>query len=77
MPDAVLRSTLSRAVDILRASTELTVDEIIGLGVPPADRTVEVAFSLGVLEGAATALRVTRRELLEEFDLLTAPRRAV
>jgi hypothetical protein len=67
---------LTKAVERLRAATDLTMDEIIGLGaLPESARTPEVCYALGVLEGAATALRATRRELLEDHDLLTAPKR--
>ncbi|MBK9035522.1 MAG: hypothetical protein IPL61_30405 [Myxococcales bacterium] len=76
MSDQALRAMLAKAVEHLRASTDLTTDEVIGLAaLPELLRTPDVCFSLGVLEGAATALRLTRREMLEELDLLTAPRR--
>ncbi len=42
---------------------------------PETARTPDVCYSLGVLEGAAAALGATRQEMLEDFDLLTAPRR--
>ncbi len=77
MSDQALRALLSRSVEQLRVATDLTTDEVIGLAaLPEAMRTPEVCFSLGVLEGAAAALRLTRREMLDELDLLTAPRRA-
>jgi len=61
----------------LRAATELTMDEVIGIRVlPDAACTREVCYSLGIIEGAATALRATPRELLEDHDLLTAPKRS-
>jgi uncharacterized protein YjgD (DUF1641 family) len=76
MSDDALRTMLSKAVEHLRVATDLTTDEVIGLQkLPEVMRTPEVCYSLGVLEGAATALRATRREMLEELDLLTAPRR--
>lgn len=76
MPDDALHVMLTDAVEQLRAATELTMDEIIGLrALPESARTPEVCYSLGVIEGAAAALRATRRELLEEHDLLTAAKR--
>jgi hypothetical protein len=77
MSDEALESMLSKAVEHLRAATDLTMDEVIGIRrLPDSVRTPEVCYSLGVIEGAATALRATPRELLEEHDLLTAPKRA-
>ena len=76
MPDDALHVMLTDAVEQLRAATELTMDEIIGLRtLPESARTPEVCYSLGVIEGAAAALRATRRELLEDHDLLTAAKR--
>jgi hypothetical protein len=76
MPDDALHVMLTNAVEQLRAATELTMDEIIGLrALPESVRTPEVCYSLGILEGAAAALRATRREMLEEHDLLTAAKR--
>lgn len=76
MSDQALRDLLSTAVAQLRHATDLTTDEVIGLrALPPAMLTPEVCHALGVIEGAAAALRLTRREMLEELDLLTAPRR--
>lgn len=61
------------AVAQLRAATELTMDEVIGIReLPEAVRTPEVCYALGVIHGAAAALRATPREMLEELDLLTA-----
>ncbi len=78
MTDHALRAMLSKAVEQLRLATDLTTDETIGLAaLPESLRTPDTCFSLGVIEGAAAALRLTRREMLEEFDLLTAPRRAM
>jgi hypothetical protein len=52
------------------------MDEVIGLrSLPESYQTPEVCYSLGVLEGAAAALRSTRREMLEDFELLTAAKR--
>jgi len=66
-----------KAVEQLRAATDLTMDEVIGIRrLPDSARTPEVCYSLGVIEGAATALRATPRELLEDHDLLTAPKRS-
>ena len=77
MSDEPLRAMLSRAVDQLRAATELTMREVVGLRALPDDaRTPEVCYALGVIEGAATARHATPRELLEDFDLLTAPKRS-
>ena len=80
MSDDPLRLMLFKAVEQLRAATELTIDEVLGVralrALPEAVRTPEVCYSLGVIEGAATALRATPRELLEDHDLLTAPRRS-
>ena len=76
MPDDALHVMLTNAVEQLRAATELTMDEIIGLrALPESARTPEVCYSLGIIEGAAAALRATRREMLEEHDLLTAAKR--
>ena len=76
MSDESIREMLAKAVAILREATDLTMDEVIGIkALPESTRTPEVCYSLGVLEGAATALRATRRELLEDHDLLTAEKR--
>ena len=73
MSDQALRTMLTEAVGRLRAATDLTMDEIIGLkALAESTRTPEVLYWMGVLDGAATALRATRREMLEDFDLLTA-----
>ena len=67
---------LTKAVEHLRTATELTMHEVVGLRVLPDDaRTPEVCYALGIIEGAATARHATPRELLEDFDLLTAPKR--
>jgi hypothetical protein len=77
MSDDALRIMLTKAVDQLRGATDLTMDEVIGiLRLPDSARTPDVCYSLGVIEGAATALRATPREVLEDHDLLTAPKRA-
>jgi hypothetical protein len=77
MSDDLLRQMLVKAVEQLRAATELTMDEVIGIrALPDSARTPEVCYSLGIIEGAATALRATPREMLEDHDLLTAPKRA-
>ncbi|MGE5186699.1 MAG: hypothetical protein ACM31C_31815 [Acidobacteriota bacterium] len=77
MSDDALHVMLTKAVQHLRSATDLTIDEIIGLPALPASAlTPEVCHALGVLEGAATALRATRRELLEDHDLLTAAKRS-
>jgi hypothetical protein len=76
MSEEALRTMISKAVHQLRMATDLTMIEIIGISaLPETARTPEVCYSLGVLEGAAAALRATRQEMLEEFDLLTAPLR--
>lgn len=76
MAEDELRTMIAKAVHQLRMATDLTMTEIIGISaLPEAARTPEVCFSLGVLEGAAAALRATRQEMLDDFDLLTAPRR--
>ncbi|HEY6039103.1 MAG TPA: hypothetical protein VIV58_32700 [Kofleriaceae bacterium] len=76
MADDALRLVLVEAVELLRAATELTMDEVIGVrairALPESARTPEVCYALGVIEGAASALRATPRELLEDHDLLTA-----
>jgi len=75
MSDERLRPLLAKAVEQLRAATELTMEEVIGISaLPEAARTPAVCYSLGIIEGAATALRATPRELLEDHDLLTAPK---
>jgi hypothetical protein len=77
MSEEPLLSMLTKAVEQLRAATDLTMDEVIGLRrLPETARTPDVCYSLGVIEGAATALRATPRELLEDHNLLTAPKRA-
>ena len=76
MPDDALRLMIAKAVQQLRMATDLTMTEIIGISaLPETARTPDVCYSLGVLEGAAAALRATPQEMLEDFDLLTAPRR--
>ena len=76
MSDEALHAMLKKAVEQLRDATDLTMTEIIGLSALPASaRTPEVCYSLGVIEGAAAALRATRREMLEEIDLLIRPKR--
>lgn len=73
MSDDRLRIMLVKAVEQLRAATELTMDEVIGISaLPDSARTPDVCYSLGIIEGAATALRATPREMLEDHDLLTA-----
>ena len=77
MTDTALRAILTEAVSKLLAATELTMDEIIGISaLPPSMKTAEVCHSLGVLDGAAAALRATRREMLEDFDLMRPGPRA-
>lgn len=77
MSDEALRAVLTKAVEQLRGATDLTMDEIIGLrALPESARTPEVCYSLGIIEGAAAALRATRREMLEDHDLLTAAKRS-
>lgn len=77
MSDEALRVMLTKAVEQLRSATDLTMDEIIGLSsLSESVRTPEVCFSLGIIEGAAAALRATRREMLEDYDLLTAAKRS-
>jgi hypothetical protein len=76
MSDEALHVMLSKAVEQLRGATDLTMDEIIGLrALPESARTPEVCYSLGIIEGAAAALRATRREMLEDHELLTAAKR--
>ena len=76
MSDDALRSLLADAVAHLRAATDLTMDEVIGIGaLPESVRTPDVGYALGVIHGAAAALRATPREMLEDLDLLTAPKR--
>lgn len=77
MSEEPLRAMLVKAVAILREATDLTMDEVIGIrALPESHRTPDVCYALGVLEGAATALRCTRVELLEDHDLLTAAKRS-
>ena len=65
-----------KAVEQLRDTTDLTMDEVIGLrALPESSHTPENCYSLGIIEGAAAALRATPRELLEDHDLLTAAKR--
>ena len=75
MSDEALRAMLIQAIDQLRGATDLTMTEIIGLSaLPPSVRTPEVCYSLGVIDGAAAALRATRHEMLDELDLLIKPK---
>lgn len=77
MSDEALRTMLTKAVEQLRAATELTMHEVVGLRVLPEDaKTPEVCYALGIIEGAAVARHATPRELLEDFELLTAPKRS-
>jgi hypothetical protein len=77
MSDDALLSLLTKAVEQLRANTDLTMDEIIGLrALPESLRTPETCYSLGVIEGAASALRATPKEMLEDHSLLTAAKRS-
>jgi hypothetical protein len=77
MSDEALRAMIVTAVEQLRAATDLTMREIIGISVlPESARTPEICYSLGVIAGAAAALRATRHELLDELDLLLAPKRS-
>jgi hypothetical protein len=76
MSDELLQIMLTKAVEQLREATDLTMDEVIGIRrLPDTARTPDVCYSLGVIEGAATALRATPREMLEDHNLLTAPKR--
>jgi hypothetical protein len=76
MSDEALRQMITKAVAQLRSATDLTMREVIGVSaLPESARTPEVCYSLGIIEGAATALRATRHELLDELDLLLAPLR--
>ncbi len=76
MSDEPLRTLVTNAVAQLRAATDLTMDEVIGIrALPEASRTPDVCYALGVIHGAAAALRATPREMLEDLDLLTAPKR--
>jgi hypothetical protein len=76
MSDTALRELVSDAVSHLRTATDLTMDEVIGIrALPESVRTPDVGYALGVIHGAAAALRATPRELLEDLDLLTAPKR--
>ena len=77
MSDSPLRDLVANAVAQLRAATDLTMDEVIGLrALPESVRTPDVGYALGVIHGVAAALRATPREMLEDLDLLTAPKRA-
>jgi hypothetical protein len=77
MGDDRLRAMLVKAVEQLRGATDLTMNEVIGIRVlPDSARTPEVCYSLGIIEGAATALRATPREILEDHDLWIAPKRS-
>jgi hypothetical protein len=76
MSDEPLRTLLTNAVAQLRTATDLTMDEVIGISaLPESARTPDVAYALGVIHGVAAALRATPREMLEDHDLLTAPKR--
>ena len=71
MSEDPLRSMLAKAVEELREATDLTMDESLSGSrrLPDSARMPDVCYSLGVIEGAATALRATPRELLEDYDL--------
>lgn len=79
MSDEALQSILAKAVDQLRVATDLTMHEVIGLvdlkRLPESARTPDVCYSLGIIAGAAAALRATPREMLEDHELLIAPKR--
>ena len=76
MSDEALRGLITSAVAQLRAATDLTMDEVIGIrALPDSVRTPDVGYALGLIVGAAAALRATPREMLEDLDLLTAPKR--
>lgn len=76
MSDVQLRSLVTSAVAQLRAATDLTMDEVIGIrALPESVRTPDVGYALGIIHGAAAALRATPREMLEDLDLLIAPKR--
>jgi len=76
MSDEALRTILAKAVEQLRAATDLTMHEVVGLrALPEPARTPEVCYSLGLIEGAALARHATPAEMLEDFELLTAPKR--
>lgn len=52
------------------------MDEVIGIrALPESMRTPDACYALGVIDGAAAALHATPREMLEDLDLLTAPKR--
>jgi hypothetical protein len=76
MSEDALRGLVTNAVAHLRAATDLTMDEVIGIAaLPESVRTPDVGYALGIIHGAAAALRATPREMLEDLDLLTAPKR--
>ncbi len=76
MSDDALRALVAKAVAQLRAATDLTMDEVIGIpALPESVRTPDVGYALGVIHGVAAALRATPREMLDDLDLLTAPER--
>ncbi|MEZ4404374.1 MAG: hypothetical protein R3B06_30415 [Kofleriaceae bacterium] len=77
MTDQPLRAALTAAVEHLRAATDLTTDEVLGIrALPESLRTPDVCHALGVIEGAALARHATRRELLDDFGLLAPPPRS-
>lgn len=76
MSDEALRDMVASAVVQLRAATDLTMDEVIGIrALPDSVRTPDVGYALGIIHGAAAALRATPREMLDDLDLLIAPKR--
>jgi hypothetical protein len=76
MSDEPLRNLVTSAVTHLRGATDLTMDEVIGIrALPESVRTPDVAYALGIIHGAAAALGATPREMLEDLDLLIAPKR--
>jgi len=76
MADDALRALVANAVAHLRTATDLTMDEVLGIrALPESVRTPDVGYALGVIHGAAAALRATGREMLEDLELFTAPKR--
>ncbi|MBK9032946.1 MAG: hypothetical protein IPL61_17010 [Myxococcales bacterium] len=76
MSDQALRAMLAKAVEHLRASTDLTTDEVIGLAaLPELLRTPDVCFSLRRPRGRGHGAAPDAPRDARGVDLLTAPRR--
>jgi len=76
MSDEALRLMLMKAVDLLRGATDLTMDEIIGCEPARVGTQPGRLLLAGHHRGRGGRLGATPREMLEDHDLLTAPKRS-